>query len=55
MAMDYKEGLEIINKEDGVEAIWIILNKDGTRSMGLSAGAMMREPIYDLKQQLNLN
>ena len=49
MTMDYKEGLEIINKEDGLEAIWIILSKDGTRSMGLSAGAIMREPIYDIK------
>ena len=50
MAMDYKQGLEIIDQEDGIEAIWIILNKNGIRSIGLSTGAMIRDPIYDFKQ-----
>ena len=50
MVMDYQTGLDNINNDKGLEAIWVMEEKDGTRKIGHSSGVIMRKAIYELKE-----
>ena len=50
MVMDYQTGVDNINNDKGLEAIWVMEEKDGTRKIGHSSGVIMRKAIYELKE-----
>tara|TARA_Y100001934_G_scaffold276288_1_gene372443 strand:- start:192 stop:1265 length:1074 start_codon:yes stop_codon:yes gene_type:complete len=49
MVMDYKTGLDYVNRFNDIEAIWIIEEDNGTRMIGCSDGAKMIDNIYEIK------
>ena len=49
MVMDYKTGLEKVDENPEIKAIWVLDNGDGTRLIALSTGAKVEDSIYAFK------
>lgn len=49
MTLDYASGLELLQKNSGINAIWIVQDSDGNRSIVVHGSCSVLDPIFPIK------
>lgn len=50
MVLDLKSGLEIVENQSGLEAMWILDNGDGSREIVQTGGFTIEDEIYEIRK-----